>query len=125
MLSRLLFCLVFRFLQHFLRFILPHSTHSQTQPHTQRYIRRHAHTDNQSHTHIRTLFVLPFCASTLLLLLLLLFVCYFDMVVPLTHCTVPSDGRVRRRERGKEQERAFIFSVFLLNLPLLSCSGFA
>lgn len=90
--------------------------------HTQRHIRRHAHTDNEAHTHTHTNSV---CASFLCFNFVVVaaaaaFCLLFRHGVPLTHCTVPSDGR--ERERG--QERAFIFSL-LLNLPLLSWSGFA
>lgn len=95
--------------------------------HTQRHIRRHAHTDNEAHTHIYK-YTNSVCASFLCFNFVVVaaaaaFCLLFRHGVPLTHCTVPSDGREREREREGKKERSF--SLFLLNLPLLSCSGFA
>lgn len=101
--------------------------HAQPDANTQRHIRRHAHTDNEAHTYIY-IYTNSVCASFLcfnFVVVAAAFCLLFRHGVPLTHCTVPSDGRERRRERERGQERAFIFSLFLLNLPLLSCSGFA
>lgn len=88
--------------------------------HTQRHIRRHAHTDNEAHTHTYEL-----CLCFLFVLQLCCCCCCFLFVIS-TWCSFNALYSAKRwsRERERGQERAFIFSL-LLNLPLLSCSGFA